>query len=434
MIKKIILVFSLVFSFKAMAQEGTASPYSYYGVGSVKFKGTIENRSMGGLSIYNDSIHVNLKNPSGYTGNNIKYYNDESRPVKFSMGGTYTDLQLESTTENDNASTATFDYLALVLPLGKFGAGFGIIPYSSVGYKLESKVNNNLDYRFTGEGGLNKVFFGLAYQFTKSLSIGVDASYNFGNTRDYALKFTYDEFGEYTQFLTEEFNRSDLSGMSYNFGINYKTYVTDKFELVLAATYAPEVSLNSENIRTFSAVTYNPFTETTVSVDTEEVNLESRGLAESSVNLPSKYSFGAGIGQPRIWFLGAEFTQVNTNDFNNPLINIGNSKFVNSETWSIGGFIVPDYNSFSKYWKRIVYRAGFRYSDVGLNINNQNINEFGINFGVGLPLGGTFSNANIGFEFGERGTTTADLIKEKYFNIHLSLSLNSRWFQKRKYN
>lgn len=434
MIKKIILVFSLVFSFKALAQEGTASPYSYYGVGSVKFKGTIENRSMGGLSIYNDSIHVNLKNPSGYTGNNIKYYNDESRPVKFSMGGTYTDLQLESTTENDNASTATFDYLALVLPLGKFGAGFGIIPYSSVGYKLESKVNNNLDYRFTGEGGLNKVFFGLAYQFTKSLSIGVDASYNFGNTRDYALKFTYDEFGEYTQFLTEEFNRSDLSGMSYNFGINYKTYVTDKFELVLAATYAPEVSLNSENIRTFSTVTYNPFTETTVSVDTEEVNLESRGLAESSVNLPSKYSFGAGIGQPRIWFLGAEFTQVNTNDFNNPLINIGNSKFVNSETWSIGGFIVPDYNSFSKYWKRIVYRAGFRYSDVGLNINNQNINEFGINFGVGLPLGGTFSNANVGFEFGERGTTTADLIKEKYFNIHLSLSLNSRWFQKRKYN
>lgn len=434
MIKKIILVFSLVFSFKAFAQEGTASPYSYYGVGSVKFKGTIENRSMGGLSIYNDSIHVNLKNPSGYTGNNIKYYNAESRPVKFSMGGTYTDLQLESTTEKDNASTATFDYLALVLPLGKFGAGFGIIPYSSVGYKLESKVNDNLDYRFTGEGGLNKVFFGLAYQFTKSLSLGVDASYNFGNTRDYALKFTYDEFGEYTQFLTEEFNRSDLSGMSYNFGINYKTYITDKFELVLAATYAPEVSLNSENIRTFSTVTYNPFTETTVSVDTEEVNLESRGLAESSVNLPSKYSFGAGIGQPRIWFLGAEYTQVNTNDFNNPLINIGNSKFVNAETWSIGGFIVPDYNSFSKYWKRIVYRAGLRYSDVGLNINNQNINEFGINFGVGLPLGGTFSNANIGFEFGERGTTTADLIKEKYFNIHLSLSLNSRWFQKRKYN
>ena len=72
MIKRIVLVF-FGFTFKALAQEGTASPYSYYGIGSVKFKGTIENRSMGGLSIYNDSIHVNLKNPSAYTGNNIKY-------------------------------------------------------------------------------------------------------------------------------------------------------------------------------------------------------------------------------------------------------------------------------------------------------------------------------------------------------------------------
>lgn len=434
MIKKYLLVFLLVLAYNSSAQEGTASPYSYYGVGSVKFKGTIENRSMGGLSIYNDSIHVNLKNPSAYTGNNIKFYNNESRPVKFTMGGTYTNLKLESATDKDKASTATFDYLALVLPLGKFGAGFGIIPYSSVGYKLESKVDDNLDYRFTGEGGLNKVFFGLAYQFTEGLSIGVDASYNFGNTRDYALKFNYDEFGAYTQFLTEEFNRSDLSGMSYNFGINYKKYIADKFELVFAATYAPKVSLASENVRTFSTVSYNQFTETTINIDTQEVDLDSRGLANSSVDLPSKYSFGAGIGQPRIWFVGAEYTQVNTNEFNNPTLNLGNSKFVNAETWSIGGFVVPDYNSFSNYWKRIVYRAGLRYSGLGLNINNEDINEFGITFGAGLPIGGTFSSANLGFEFGERGTTKADLIKEKYFNIHLSLTLNSRWFQKRKYN
>ena len=434
MLKKYLLIFSLVFACKTFAQEGTASPYSYYGIGSVKFKGTVENRSMGGLSIYNDSIHVNLRNPSAYTGSNIKFYNEENRPVKFTMGGTYTNLNIESTSETDKASTATFDYLALVLPLGKFGAGVGIIPFSSVGFKLETKQDDILEYRFTGEGGLNKVFFGLAYQFSESLSIGVDASYNFGNIQDYALKFNYDQLGDLTQFQTEEFNRSDLSGMSYNFGVNYKTLITDKFELVLAGTYSPKSSLDSDNYRTFSTVTYNPLTETTVAVNTQDVDLESRRLANTTVDLPSKYSFGAGIGQPRIWFLGAEYTQVNTNEFNNPILNTGYSQFVNAETWSLGGFIVPDYNSFSSYWKRVVYRAGVRVSGVGLNVNNEDINEFGITFGAGLPLGGTFSNANIGLEFGERGTTNANLIKEKYFNIHLSLSLNSRWFQKRKYN
>ena len=87
--------------------RGTASPYSYYGIGSVKFKGTIENKSMGGLSIYNDSIHVNLKIlqlTRVIISNTIMR---RSRPVKFSMGGTYTDLKLESTTETDKASTAT---------------------------------------------------------------------------------------------------------------------------------------------------------------------------------------------------------------------------------------------------------------------------------------------------------------------------------------
>jgi hypothetical protein len=45
MIKKFIVSACLLLSF--FAQEGT-SPYSYYGIGDVRFKGTVENRSMAG--------------------------------------------------------------------------------------------------------------------------------------------------------------------------------------------------------------------------------------------------------------------------------------------------------------------------------------------------------------------------------------------------
>jgi hypothetical protein len=48
MIKKIIVSACLLLSLVSFAQEGTASPYSYYGIGDVRFKGTVENRSMGG--------------------------------------------------------------------------------------------------------------------------------------------------------------------------------------------------------------------------------------------------------------------------------------------------------------------------------------------------------------------------------------------------
>ncbi|MGB0897576.1 MAG: hypothetical protein ACPGRW_09675, partial [Flavobacteriaceae bacterium] len=89
---------------------------------------------------------------------------------------------------------------------------------------------------------------------------------------------------------------------------------------------------------------------------------------------------------------------------------------------------------FSSYWKRATYRAGMHFENTGLEINNEKINEFGISFGVGLPVGKWFSNANLGLEVGKRGTTNRNLIQENFVNFQLSLSLNDRWFEKRKYN
>jgi hypothetical protein len=54
--------------------------------------------------------------------------------------------------------------------------------------------------------------------------------------------------------------------------------------------------------------------------------------------------------------------------------------------------------------------------------------------GFGLPLNGTFSNVNLGFEFGKRGTTNAGLIEENYTNISLGFTFNDEWFRRRKIN
>jgi hypothetical protein len=67
-------------------------------------------------------------------------------------------------------------------------------------------------------------------------------------------------------------------------------------------------------------------------------------------------------------------------------------------------------------------------------VNDVDINNFGITFGVGLPLGRSLSNLNLGFELGKRGTTRADLVEENYLKINIGISLNDRWFRKRKIN
>lgn len=434
MIKKLVIVFIVVFAIQAQAQDGTASPYSFYGIGSLKFKGTVENRSMGGLSFFTDSIHVNLRNPAGYAGNNLKMWNNESRPIKFTVGGSSSNLKLKTEDESQKTNATTFDYLALSVPIGKFGFGFGLLPYSAVGYRLESKNDDGtVDNRYKGEGGLNKAFIGLGYQISPSLGVGVDASYNFGNIQNSALQFAYDD-GEPLQYFAKESNRSDLSGINLNFGLSYKTMVTDKLQLTSGLTYMPKSKITSENERFFSTVVVSAVTGQEAIINSIKADLEGQNLKETDLTLPSKFSFGAGIGQPQKWFAGAEYTFQKTSEFDNPIFTANNAEFVDASTIALGGYYIPNYNSFSSYWDRIVYRAGLNFENTGLKINNETINEFGISFGVGLPVGNIFSNANIGFEIGKRGTTKADLIEENFMNLQISLSLNDRWFQKRKYN
>jgi hypothetical protein len=435
MIKKLLLVFIACFAIQSYAQQGTASPYSFFGIGSLKFKGTVENRSMGGLSIYKDSIHINLRNPATYGGNNIAYYQNESRPVKFSVGGSHSSSNLESNSTSDRVQSSTFDYLALSVPIGKLGFGFGLLPYTAVGYKLEnSNPNGTVDTRFNGEGGLNKAFLSVGYQLTKGLSIGVDANYNFGNIENNTLEFRYNNEGEPLQAQTKESNRSDLSGLNFNIGLHYQTMITDKLELQSALTYSPASDITSVNERFFNSLTFNSSTGSEFVINTIDADLEALGLDKTKLTLPSKFTIGAGIGQPRKWFAGIDYTSQKTSEFSNPLYTNTGATYEDASALSIGGFYIPKYNSFTNYWQRVVYRAGVRFENTGLNINNESVKEFGMSFGVGVPVGTVFSNANLGVEIGQRGTTNANLIKENFVNFQLSLSVNDRWFKRRKYN
>ncbi len=440
MIKRFIVICITIISSAAFAQQGTGSPYSFYGIGSLMAKGTVENRSMGGMGVYLDSIHVNLRNPAAYAGNSVKSmpFNGESRPVKFTVAGTMTNSTLKSNTAEDDANTAIFDYIAISMPIGKFGFGFGLMPFTSVGYKLDDYNNDEVFVnRFEGEGGVNKVFAGLGYQVNEKLSVGVDFSYNFGNIQNTGLEVAYEPDGSVVQYQTSEFNRSDLSGLNLNFGVAYKTYITEELEWSATATYAPESQLTSRNVRSFSTVTIDGETYDITGVSsTIDADLEAQGLDKTELDLPSTLTFGTGIGNPKSWFVGAEYTFQNTSKFSNPVFSNQNTSFEDASKIAVGGFYIPNYNAFSGYFKRVVYRAGFNMAKTGLVIKDESIKEFGISFGLGLPVGNRnlFSNANLGVEFGQRGTTNQNLIKENFVNFNLSLSLNARWFEQRKYN
>jgi hypothetical protein len=424
MIKKIIVSISLLLSLSTFAQEGTSSPYSFYGIGDIRFKGTIENRSMGGLSVFPDSIHLNIQNPAMYSSLKL---------TSFAVGGTFSANKLKTNSQEEKAQRTTLDYLAVGLPFKKFGIGFGLIPYSSVGYNIRNNVvasNIRTETYNIGDGGINKVFFGLGYQLSKNFSFGIDVQYNFGKIDTKSIATRYDFVtGNQIQYSTREVNLSNASGVNFNAGISYRRKINNDILVFSSATFSPESTLNLSNIRTLALVQ-------TIDGTNEAVlgNVTDVPVADAHLKLPSKFTFGIGVGDTKKWIVGSEITFQSTSNFGNRFNDIDNVSYENATKFTLGGYYIPNYKSFSSFFERVVYRGGFRFENTGLVINNQPIEDVAATFGLGMPLRGAFSNINLGVEFGNKGTKNAGLVREHYMNFSIGLSLNDKWFQKSKYN
>ncbi len=417
MLKNLIVSLVLLLSLSAAAQQGTSSPYSFYGIGDVRFKGNVENRFQGGVSIVQDSTHINLQNPAGY---------GSLRLTTFAVAGTFSASRLETANAQDKAQRTALDYFAVAFPVSKkFGFGFGLLPYSSVGYKIRS-INpvNGFLRKAEGQGGLNRVFLGGGYSPTKSFSIGANVNYNFGQIKTRSSESNNDV----AQLGAQEETVSSLKGFTADFGAMYNKRFREKYRFYGAARYSVGSNIKSNNTQGISTIAdsdqFLPY------VFDRLPTVQST----STIKLPSSFSFGGGFGKDKVWFAGAEYTLKSSDQTGNRFNNYTNVSFEKGNQLSLGGYYTPDFNSFSNYFKKITYRGGFRVERTGLIVSDESIKEQALTFGLSLPIGSAFSQINVGGELGKRGTRKALLVQENFFNVVIGISFNDRWFVKRKYD
>ena len=85
---------------------------------------------------------------------------------------------------------------------------------------------------------------------------------------------------------------------------------------------------------------------------------------------------------------------------------------------------------------------GVRYEQTFLKLNNEQLESYGISFGLGVPISlkrpHSPSTFNFGVELGQRGTTANNLLKEDLVRISVGLTLmphfRQGWFVQRKYD
>lgn len=427
MIKRIAFVFLISISTLTFAQRNNSSPYSFFGVGQ-EFSGvTVEQASMGNLgAAFSDVYHLNFTNPAAYSS---------LRFATYSLGAVANRLTVDDGATKQSSTATSLSYVALGIPLGdKAGFGFGIQPITSVGYSLVSLRKDNSGNtvertRFYGQGGLNRIYASLGLKVYKGLSLGIEADFTFGNIENNILNTRAN-----VHLSTKNNEKVSVRENSIVLGAQYKGKVGKDLSLHLGAT------TKLENKYRLKGTEYL-YTLTVGSVGNEipRDTLSTTSVTGTLAN-PLKTTFGAGLGKDSKWYGGFEYETQGTQQAVGTILANTKYRYGSSSRFSVGGFYIPKINSISSYWERVTYRAGVRFENTGLLIDGTGtgnnftpIRDFGISFGVGLPVGRIkLSNLNLGIEYGQRGTNVNNLIKESYFNFRLSLSLNDTWFIKRR--
>ena len=418
--KKKIVIAILFFSTISFAQTTNSSPYSLFGLGDQVNLKTVEEIAMGQMGgALNSEYQLSFTNPASYGSLLWTTY-------VFS-GGNKTTV-VDDGDQSQTSSAAALTYIGLGIPIrGNQGLVMGLQLNTAVGYGLSDQSFNEdgdlieLD-RYFGNGGTNRVFLGYGYRFPFALSLGAELAYVFGSIDNNVLNRRSG-----VQLATQYRADSYVRGTSVKLGAHYAPNLTERIKLKLGVSAELESELSEEGDETAFSI-----------INVDDGNLRPVDTLystpyDATITSPLKTTLSAGIGEDNKWFIGAEYSFQSALEFNGGIYD--DIEFYGYDSYSnisVGGFYLPKANSISNYFNRVTYRAGFHYQKSGLVVNDTEIDEYGMSFGVSLPIGLKLSNINLGFELGKRGTTDNNLIEENFYNFRMSLSLNDKWFRKQK--
>ena len=413
-LKKLAVVVFVFCGLSTFAQLGTSSPYSRFGLGDLQGNAfPVYNALGGGVTALSSSNSVNPSNPASYTS-------FRANSFLFSTGGLHNTTQIQNSTDKQVVNNSAFSHLTIAFPISsKLGASFGMLPYSNIGYTLNARDSVvNADMIYTGDGGLSKVYFGGAYEPFKGFSLGINASYLFGGLNR-RKKLDYDD----ESFFDSRSNSSiNLKGYYYELGLLYKKELANEKELSFGLTANNNSTLRAKRTNIVE----------TISGPYEIIKDTASNIVEwGEVTLPNYISTGLMYRDGEKWLLIADYSMQNWADYTL----LGESDDLSNSMRLSGGLqYTPEFNSVTKYYKRMQYRLGAAYSNTPLTLNDTQLKEMSVSFGFGIPVKKSRTKYDVSLTLGQRGTTDNSLIKEQFVKFGLSVSYDGIWFVKRKYD
>lgn len=441
MFKKI--VFTIVLAqavFILTAQPKENSPISRFGIGNYLPAYFAGPSGMGGFSAaYRDPAQMNFINPASFGSITSATFE----------GGFYLK---RATLQADTAQTTfwggNLQYLSLGFPMQssinemmerkkkkfRWGAGISLQPYTFVAYDIldsaphagidTATVNNEYD----GRGGTYKLQLANGWRY-KAFSLGIKGGFLFGKiTNQRAVSFD-NLANSYNDLFLDEIS---LSGFVWNSGAQYDLKLSknkkdaddeNRTKHLVFGVYGN----SSQGFRTNSSRLWQRTNSTYLDSDTIRYYQDSIQHG----TLPSEFGVGIMYEDFNKLRIGADYSVTNWSGYTNEA-----KPEIFSNTWrvSVGGEYIPDYSSYNKFSKRLRYRLGGYYGLDPRSLDGEQLSQWGITAGVGLPIilpRQAASYVNFALEYGNFGTT---VLNENFFKLTVGYTLtDNTWFFKRKF-
>ena len=401
-----------------IAQNNTNSPYTRYGYGDLSDQSFGNSKAMGGIAFgLRDGAQINPLNPASYTA-------IDSLTFLFEGGVSLQNMNISGSGVKLNAKNSSFDYLAMQFRLHpRIAMSIGLLPFSNVGYSVsDSKVDNGVSQTrsFTGDGGLHQLYGGIGVKVLKNLSLGVNASYFWGDitrTRTIIYPATSESYSYIQQMGVS------ISDYKLDFGTQYTLDFNKKHSMTIGAVFSPKHKLN------------NDYTVTTQVSTTNSNNLD------ATLELPNTFGVGFTYNYDKRLTVGADYSLqqwsktkfgVNTSDdavredFNETYT------YCNRHKVSVGAEYIPNLMGRS-YLSHIKYRLGAYYTTPYYKIGGKEATrEYGVTAGFGLPVPRSRSILSISGQFVRISGQESAFVNENIFRVSIGLTFNERWFFKRR--
>lgn len=406
----------------AWAQGGTRSPYSQFGIGALTDQSQSMSRGMNGVGYaLREGNMVNTLNPASYSS-------VDSLTMLFDMGLSGQTTNFKEGNVSRNASIANFEYVA-----GSFrawrnvGIAFGMLPYSNVGYDYAATTRNastgTLTQTYTGTGGLHQLFLGVGWRIFKPLSVGVNASYLWGNIERSVTPTS----SSASNTLTKKYVTS-VNSYKLDFGLQWQQRIGKADHLTVGAVVGLGHNLKNDADMMVSSV--NSGSNSTYA-DTTRI--------ADAMALPTSFGFGAAYNKGGKLTVAADFTLDKWGELDFPGNAAGSgyqkmSGLLQDRTKvNVGADWLPNPEG-RKYIEHVHYRIGAGYATPYYKINGQDgPKEFSVSAGFGIPIINMHNNRsllNISAQWVHASAT--NFITENTFRINIGVTFNERWFMKWK--